>query len=215
MKIFLFITLFINGLSCHSQRYSKLEVNKKDVTINDSSFVNITDYSDNFVLDLKYATADNFLKTKVYPCETCYLRYKTVKRLIYVSTILARKQIKIKLFDCYRPFDIQKQMWQLMPNPSYVADPSKGSIHNRGCAVDITLIDKNGTELDMGTPFDFFGVEAGHNFQMLDDVVKRNRLFLKKTMISNGFKSFDSEWWHYSLNDGAAEKISNFKWKCN
>jgi D-alanyl-D-alanine dipeptidase len=91
-------------------------------------------------------------------------------------------------------------MWQIVSNPEYVADPAKGSIHNRGGAVDITLVDNNGVALDMGTSFDFFGPEAGHNYQNLSNEVKQNRVFLKQIMQENGFVSFDSEWWHYNCS---------------
>ena len=74
------------------------------------------------------------------------------------------------LFDCYRPLDIQKKMWQIVSNPNYVADPNKGSIHNRGGAVDITLVDSTGVAIDMGTAFDFFGIEASHDFENLPRV---------------------------------------------
>ena len=111
--------------------------------------------------------------------------------------------------------EIQKKMWQIVSNPIYVANPSKGSIHNRGCAIDITLVNSNGEELDMGTPFDFFGEESSHNYQNLSEEVKRNRSYLKEVMLKHNFKSFDSEWWHYNLVDGNLEKLANFNWICN
>jgi D-alanyl-D-alanine dipeptidase len=183
--------------------------------INDTTFVNIKDYSQDFVYDMKYATSDNFLKAKVYDCAECFLRLKTVKAIIKANAVFMKKGCKIKFFDCYRPLDIQKKMWQIVSNPSYVADPAKGSIHNRGGAVDITLVDRNGKELDMGTPFDFFGIEASHNYTQLSKKVKKNRAFLKKVMIENGFNSFDSEWWHYNLKSALNDKVSNTKWKCD
>ncbi|WP_310595699.1 M15 family metallopeptidase [Flavobacterium sp.] len=182
--------------------------------ISDTTFVNLKDYSANFVYDMKYATTDNFLKAKVYDCAECFLRLKTVKALVKANTKFIQKGYRIQLFDCYRPLDIQKKMWQIVSNPEYVADPAKGSIHNRGGAVDITLVDNNSKALDMGTPFDFFGPEASHNYQLLSDEVKQNRIFLKQIMQENGFVSFDSEWWHYNLQNASKEKVSNTKWKC-
>jgi len=182
--------------------------------ISDTTFVNLKDYSVDFVYDLKYATTDNFLKAKVYDCAECFLRLKTVKALVKANTKFIQKGYRIQLFDCYRPLDIQKKMWQIVANPEYVADPAKGSIHNRGGAVDITLVDNNGKALDMGTPFDFFGPEASHNYQLLSDEVKQNRVFLKQIMQENGFVSFDSEWWHYNLQNASKDKVSNTKWKC-
>ena len=121
---------------------------------------------------------------------------------------------RIKLFDCYRPLDIQKKMWALVPNSNYVADPRTGSIHNRGAAVDISLVDAKGMELDMGTSFDYFGVEASHNYTQFSELILANRLLLKSIMEANNFMVFDSEWWHYNLSDGTKEALSNFKWKC-
>ena len=201
-------------ISCKSQTVNALK-SKSQRIVNDTTFVNLKIYSSDFVYDMKYATADNFLKAKVYDCAECFLRFKTVKALIKANDSFLKMGYKIKLFDCYRPLDIQNKMWKIIPNPDYVADPSKGSIHNRGGAVDITLVDTNGKELDMGTPFDFFGLEAGHNYSNLSQEIKYNRELLKKVMIEKGFNIFDSEWWHYNLKSALNDKVSNTKWKCD
>jgi zinc D-Ala-D-Ala dipeptidase len=184
------------------------------VPVNDTAFVNLKNFSNDFVYDMRYATADNFLKSKVYDCSECYLRYKTVKALIAANKRFMKRGFKIKLFDCYRPLDVQKKMWTIVPNPEYVANPAKGSIHNKGGAVDITLVDFNGKELDMGTSFDFFGKEASHDFPDFSEEIKNNRNLLRKVMIKEHFNSFDSEWWHYNLRAGLNDKVSNFKWQC-
>ena len=186
----------------------------KETSVNDSTFVNLKQYSQDFEYDMKYATEDNFLKAKVYDCAECFLRLKTVNALIDANKKFLEKGYKIKIFDCYRPLDIQKKMWKIVSNPKYVADPAKGSIHNRGGAVDITLIDSLGKELDMGTPFDFFGIEASHNYPNVSDNVKQNRILLKTIMTSSGFNSFDSEWWHYNLKTALNDAVSNAKWDC-
>jgi len=182
--------------------------------VEDTTFVNLKDYSQDFVYDMKYATEDNFLKAKVYDCAECMLRYKTVKALIAANKEFMKQGCKIKLFDCYRPLSIQKKMWEIVSNPEYVADPKKGSIHNRGGAVDITLVNANGEELEMGTTFDFFGIEASHNYKKFPISVRANRKYLKMVMIQNGFNSFDSEWWHYNLKTGLKDNVSNQKWDC-
>nr|WP_310281821.1 M15 family metallopeptidase [Flavobacterium piscis] len=187
----------------------------KTESIPDTTFVNLKEYSQDFIYDMKYATEDNFLKAKVYDCAECLLRLKTVQSLVEANKDFMKKGFKIKLFDCYRPLSIQNKMWEIVSDPKYVADPKKGSIHNRGGAVDISLVDANGKELDMGTPFDFFGPQASHNFTKLSKEVQANRKFLKKIMIKNGFNSFDSEWWHYNLKTGLKDKVSNQKWDCN
>jgi D-alanyl-D-alanine dipeptidase len=188
-----------------------LDINKET---DDNAFVNLKNYSNDFVFDMKYATADNFLKEKVYPCDECFLRVKTVKSLLEANKAFLDKGYKIKLYDCYRPIAIQKQMWKIVPNPTYVANPKKGSIHNKGGAVDITLVDSLGVELNMGTQFDFFGEEASHNYPNLSEEILANRKFLKGIMLQHNFKSFDSEWWHYNLNNSSADKVSNQKWRC-
>ena len=183
-------------------------------SISDTTFVNLKDYSADFVYDMKYATEDNFLKAKVYDCAECFLRFKTVKALVKANTKFIKKGYHIKIYDCYRPLDIQKRMWKIVSNPEYVADPAKGSIHNRGGAVDITLVDADGKELDMGTSFDFFGPEASHYFDNLSDEVKQNRALLNRIMKKSNFNSFDSEWWHYNLKNASKDKVANTKWEC-
>ncbi|MFB9076454.1 M15 family metallopeptidase [Flavobacterium procerum] len=210
---FLFLLSFFSALflsNAQNETYSNPVKNQ----VSDTSFVNLSDYSSDFIYDMKYATEDNFLKAKVYDCAECMLRLKTVKALIAANKEFLKKGYRIKLYDCYRPLDIQKKMWEIVSNPKYVADPKKGSIHNRGGAVDISLVDADGKEVDMGTPFDFFGIEAGHNFKQLSKEILSKRAYLKTIMIKNGFNSFDSEWWHYNLKTGLKDKVSNEKWSC-
>lgn len=225
LKIPTLFFIIITFCGCKSPKISSVEFlqsrlelfSKSEKTIqnsDDSTFVNLKDYDNNFAFDMKYATNNNFLKTKVYDCDECYLRLKTVKALINANNSFLKLGFKIKIFDCYRPLDVQKKMWKIVSNPNYVADPKKGSIHNRGGAVDITLVDSSGNELDMGTEFDFFGKEAAHNFMDLPQNIIKNRQLLKSVMIENNFKIFDSEWWHYNLNDATNFKVSNFKWDC-
>lgn len=214
-KTVLLLCGLISVVSCKSQSVISNNFSENQPIVSDTTFVNLKDYSKDFVYDMKYASSDNFLKAKVYDCAECFLRLKTVKAIVKANAVFMKKGYKIKFFDCYRPLDIQKKMWQIVSNPSYVADPSKGSIHNRGGAVDITLVDSNGNELDMGTSFDHFGIEASHNYTQLSKKVKTNRKLLKKVMTQNGFNSFDSEWWHYNLKSALNDKVSNAKWNCN
>lgn len=180
----------------------------------DTSFVRLEDYSKDFVYDMKYATTDNFLKEKVYDCDECYTRVSTAKALIAVNHTLMDKGYRIKFFDCYRPHSIQKKMWEIYPNPTYVADPAKGSIHNKGGAVDITLVTLDGEELDMGTPFDFFGKEAHHAYTQLSEEVLNNRMLLKEAMEAHGFNAITSEWWHYNYGPTLNYGVADFTWDC-
>lgn len=208
----LFFSLIIYSQSSEKQLATK---DGLKASISDTAFVNLKDYSTEFVYDMKYATTNNFLKSKVYDCAECFLRLKTVKALIKANDKFIKKGYRIKLFDCYRPLDIQKKMWELVSNPEYVADPAKGSIHNRGGAVDLTLVTLEGIELNMGTPFDFFGKEASHSYPFSDKKIMDNRKMLKKIMLQNGFKAFESEWWHYNLASAMTDKVANTKWECN
>ncbi|HEX8269681.1 MAG TPA: M15 family metallopeptidase [Flavobacterium sp.] len=213
MKFLLPILLLFFVLSANCQK-----VRPQDSPLNpiaDSLFVNLKDFSSEFSYEMKYATTDNFLKAKVYECAECYLRVKTVRALLTANERFQKLGYKIRIFDCYRPLDIQKKMWKIVPNPIYVANPAKGSIHNRGGAVDITLENDNGVALDMGTEFDFFGPEAAHNYKNLTSLQKKNRKLLRKVMTRSGFRIFESEWWHYNLQNSSQDKLSNFKWDCN
>lgn len=215
-----FLICFTSSLVFVSCKSTQLNSNRTsellDITkeIDSTAFVNLRNYSNDFVYDMKYATSDNFLKEKVYPCDECFLRVKTVRALLKANTSFLDKGFKIKLYDCYRPISIQKKMFQLVPDANYVANPKKGSIHNRGGAVDITLVDSNGNELDMGTKFDFFGKEASHNYTDFSAQILANRKFLKTIMLEHNFNSFDSEWWHYNLKGSSKDEVSNLKWKC-
>lgn len=180
----------------------------------DTTFVRLADYSHDFVYDLRYATENNFLKEKVYDCAECYVRAKTAKALIAVNKVFMQGGHKIKFFDCYRPNSVQYKMWELVPNPQYVANPVKGSIHNKGGAVDITLVDLEGNELDMGTDFDFFGYKAHHDHTDLPQKVLGNRKLLKETMEKHGFWGIRTEWWHYNLSAGSNDKVADFRWEC-
>lgn len=180
----------------------------------DSMFVRLADYSDDFAYDMRYATDNNFLKAKVYDCAECYTRVKTVRALLAANEAFRKEGAKIKFYDCYRPNSVQHKMWKIVPNPQYVANPVKGSIHNKGGAVDITLVTLDGKELDMGTDFDFFGKRAYHdNFDLPQEILD-NRKLLKETMEKYGFWSTRTEWWHYNLQGASKDPIANFKWKC-
>lgn len=222
-KHLLFSFFILAFMSCkivdEKKTNAKQELNDKAIStkpiISDTTFVRLKSMSAEFVYDMKYATNDNFLKQAVYDCPECYLRQKTVVSLIEANKEFISLGYRIKIFDCYRPLSIQQKMWKIVPNPIYVANPAKGSIHNRGCAVDITLVDATGKELDMGTPFDFFGEASSHNYTNITDEVKKNRQLLKDVMLKHNFKTFDSEWWHYNLDGGNLEKLANFNWNCN
>jgi len=182
--------------------------------IADTTFVRLADYSPDFSYEMRYATENNFLKTQVYDCAQCYTRKKTAEALIAANLEFAEKGYRIRFFDCYRPNSVQYKMWEIFPNPQYVANPDKGSIHNRGGAVDITLQTLDGKILDMGTDFDYFGREAHHDYLDLPDDVLKNRALLKQVMEAHGFWSVRTEWWHYNLGKASRDRVANFNWPC-
>jgi len=180
----------------------------------DTAFVRLTEYSTEFSFDLRYATENNFMKTRVYDCPKCYTRAITARALIAANSDFLKNGVRIRFFDCYRPNSVQHLMWKVVPNPQYVANPVRGSIHNRGGAVDITLETLSGQPLDMGTDFDYFGKPAYHDATDLPAGVLENRKLLKETMESHGFWSVRTEWWHYNLKAASAYPVANFQWSC-
>ncbi len=198
------------------EEYNILQDRKDLLTsIDDKDFIDIEKLSNYFVLDMKYATSDNFLKKAVYSCAKCYVRGIVAKALIKANADFMKKGYRIKLFDCYRPHSVQKKMWKIVPNPGYVANPKGGSIHNKGAAIDITLTDLKGNQIDMGTAFDHFGKEAHHAYTKLSKEVIANRKLLRSTMESYGFSIIKTEWWHYNFKTDYKFQISDFRWKCD
>lgn len=151
-------------------------------------------------LDIRYATANNFMKQQLYPVAKAYLRAPAARALAEVQRELAPRGIGIRVFDAYRPYRVTVAMWEPIKNPDYVADPAKGSRHNRGAAVDLTLIDlKTGAELPMPTGYDDFTPRAAHAFEELPDDARANRALLREVMSRHGFEPLPSEWWHYDF----------------
>lgn len=166
------------------------------------------------IMDLKYATTDNFVKEQMYECGRCFLRKTTALKILEIQKELQGKGYGLKMFDCYRPRPIQWKLWEKVPDPRYVADPKKGSMHNRGAAVDLTIVDSKGKELDMGTAYDYFGAEAHITYQDHPDSVLQNRQMLSEIMLRYGFKPINTEWWHFSLQD-QNYPLSDMLWNCD
>ncbi len=153
-------------------------------------------------LDIRYATADNFTKHVVYPSAKCYLRQKTTLKLQRVQEELQTIGLGLKIFDGYRPKSIQKIFWSLVPDERYVADPQKGSKHNRGAAVDVTLIDlATQQELLMPSAFDDFSKKAHRDYAAMNALEARNCKLLELIMVKHGFEPLPTEWWHFDDED--------------
>lgn len=193
-------------------------VHKKKDTIqkfvNDtSSWRDLVLMDPDFVLDIRYATENNFVEEQIYECGKCLLRKEAAEALLRVHKKFKKLRYRIKLFDCYRPHPAQQKLWDKVPNPSYVTPPWKGSNHNKGLAVDLTLVDEDGDELEMGSGYDFFGKEAHHDHMDHPEHILANRSLLKNTLKEEGFTSIRTEWWHYNYY-GVKYPVSDMEWEC-
>lgn len=166
------------------------------------------------IIDMRYATTNNFVKEKMYECSRCFLRPKVAQKILEAHLMLQEGGLGLKMLDCFRPRPIQQKLWDKFKNPLYVTDPAKGSMHNRGAAVDLTIVDEEGKQLDMGTAFDFFGKEAHHAYTNLPKEVLANRKLLLETMQAVELHPITTEWWHYSFR-GENYALSDMLWKCD
>lgn len=208
-RILIVLSLFIfNCVPALSQkRYGVNVLENKDAykrsIVQDSSrkMVELRSLIPDIVYDLRYATSNNFMHRKMYSgnIRHTFLRMPAAEGLAKVQQELKIQGLGLKIYDAYRPYSVTVKFWELVKDEKYVANPAKGSAHNRGLAVDLTLIDiKTKKELDMGTGFDNFTDSAHHSFNDLAPAVKINRKLLKDVMQKHGFVLFDTEWWHYS-----------------
>lgn len=153
------------------------------------------------VLDIRYATKSNFMQQVMYKQARAFARKPVVEQLKKIQAILRTKGYGLKIFDAYRPYAITLSFWEKASDKNFVANPNKGSKHNRGCAVDLTIIDiKTGKDIPMPTPYDSFAPEAAPHFENLPQNIIKNRDFLIEVMQANGFKVIYNEWWHFDFN---------------
>lgn len=159
--------------------------------------VDVAEAVPGIVVDVRYATADNFMRRPLYHSPRCLLRKATAERLAKVQADLRAQGLGLKIFDGYRPLSVQREMWAVLPNDQFVADPAKGSRHNRGTAVDVTLVDAAGNELEMPSGYDVFGEKAALAYAGGSPQARANRDRLLAAMKQRGFLPLPSEWWHY------------------
>ncbi len=164
-----------------------------------SDLIEITQSSHNIILDMRYATTRNFTGNMVYDSCRCYLRREALDILEKAIDLARLQGFTLKILDAYRPQKAQERLWAVCPNPDYVMPPEKGSHHTRGVAVDITLVDENGNELNMGTPFDTFEKSSHHGTLLISSEAARNRYLLLGIMMSAGWDFYTNEWWHYQM----------------
>jgi len=175
-----------------------------DQALQAAGLVEPTQLDGSLILDIRYATDNNFTGKQVYPSPRCYLRQDIARKLVKVQELLHRQGLGLKVYDCYRPFSVQEQFWRIMPDERYVLEPVrkdgviiKSSRHNRGAAVDVTLVDMQGRELTMPTGFDDFTEKAHRNSTYAPADALKNSRILEKAMASQGFEALPTEWWHF------------------
>jgi D-alanyl-D-alanine dipeptidase len=178
--------------------------------------VDMAELSTEFDYEIRYATPDNFIGEQLYDCAKCLLQKEAATALILANQYFCEKGYKIKLYDCYRPLDVQKKMWSKVPRATYVADPyGKGSLHNRAAAIDVTLVTLEGCYIEMGSDYDYFGREAHIDNYNFPEEVLQNRKLLIDGMKKFGFQTIRTEWWHFSYLKSWSYPIMNDPLPCD
>lgn len=172
------------------------------ITPKNEDLVRVTDYIPGILTDLKYSTEDNFTGQPVYAFQDVFLRYGTVMKLRAVAEELDQLGMNLKIWDGFRPVSAQFRLWEICPDDTYVANPNVGySNHSRGFAVDVTLVDAQGREVDMPTSFDDFSKQADRDYSDCTPEQKENAQLLERIMEKNGFSGYWGEWWHFNDTD--------------
>jgi D-alanyl-D-alanine dipeptidase len=176
--------------------------------------VNLEKFIPRIKLDIKYATKDNFSGMKVYNKPMAFLRLPAAYALKKVQEELNKKGLGLKIYDAYRPYSVTVLFYDKIKDTDYVASPWQGSRHNRGCAVDLTIINlKTGNELDMPTKIDDFTLKAHPDYNDISDTIKNNRALLFDVMKKNGFTRFPTEWWHFDFSGWANYFLMDLKFE--
>lgn len=164
------------------------------------TLIEITEKTHDVILDLRYASDNNFTHQKIYDNARCFLHEKAMAPFEKAIILANEQKLKLKIFDTFRPHAAQEKFWSICPDPMYLSPPEKGSPHTRGIAIDLTLVDESGKELDMGTPFDDF-TELSHHGAKTPPQAASHRYTLLGIMMSAGWDLYINEWWHYQLFD--------------
>jgi D-alanyl-D-alanine dipeptidase len=166
----------------------------------ETGLVNVLSVNPRIELDIRYATHNNFLGFPVYQKAACYLHTEVADALSEVQVELESLGLGLKVFDGYRPLHVQQLMWDTIQDERYVMNPAKNKgRHTRGTAIDLTLIDQNGNELEMPSAFDDFTELAHSDYESISSEARHNRQLLKSVMEKYGFVQFPFEWWHFDF----------------
>jgi D-alanyl-D-alanine dipeptidase len=170
-------------------------------TTPDKRLVEIRKAIPDIKLDIRYATKNNFMHRKMYAEARAFARAPVVEALKQVQAELKYRGLGLKIYDAYRPYAVTVAFYKMTPDTNFVANPKFGSKHNRGCAIDLSIINlKTGKEVDMPTPFDSFSSKAASNYADLPASQIQNRETLKAAMQAHGFTALKTEWWHFDFN---------------
>ena len=179
-----------------------------------NGLVAVADVDASFVIDLHYAKDTNFTGKKIYPSETCLLQKDTLRKLINANNEFKQYGYRLKIWDAYRPYDVQKHLWSIVSDSRFIANPYyHGSRHNRGAAVDITLVDGQGHELEMPTGFDNFTTASYRNSTSMSSTAKKNMDLLTSVMVKHGFKTIETEWWHFDDSNADSYPLLNVQFE--
>ncbi|MFH1160405.1 MAG: M15 family metallopeptidase, partial [bacterium] len=174
------------------------QYNAECMADSNNRLVDLARYIPTLQLDIVYATDENFTGAIIYTEPKAYARLPVAKALSMVQAELQKQEVGLKIYDAYRPYSATLKLWELIGDTQYVAPPWKGSRHNRGCAVDVSLFDLiSGDELDMPTPFDDFTSAASPSYSNLPSDIMENRQSLINLMQEYGFTVNPFEWWHF------------------
>lgn len=194
----------VNIQETAAQEVTAQEIITQEITTEkepeDDEYVLVNKYIPDIYVELMYATDNNFTGVRIYDFTDAYLRYGTVKKLANVQKELKEQGYSLKIWDAYRPFEAQQKLWEVYPDPNYVANPANGmKKHNLGGTVDITMVAADGTVISMPTEFDDFSLKADRDYSDIEDEeAVKNVMILQNAMENNGFTGYQGEWWDYS-----------------
>src|SRR6187551_820856 len=201
IAVLCFWSLMVSGQNKYGLKPTNYVEYQSTVKANpNKELVDLEKFVPGLVLDIRYATTNNFTKERIYNLSKAYARKPVAEALKKIQAELKKEGLGIKIFDAYRPYKATIKFYEIYHDTTYVASPYRGSRHNRGCAIDMTIINlKTGEELKMPTEYDSFKKDAWPTTPVKDPLIKKNRDLIINAMQKHGFKVNSSEWWHYDF----------------